>query len=268
MNQANNWQGVVEMIRRAGTRRGRERGGYFSIEGIRLHERALRAGVPVLQCTATAAFVEDSSVRVQTLLADLQQQGCRIHTVPDETMKEIIGDRDLGHILGLIKIPEQRRLDDIAGRRKPPIILVAVDVKDPGNVGAMIRTAHATGAAAFVAVGISDPYHPKALRTTMGSIFKLPVLHVEESLQLIGDLREIGIESVGTAVSGGVPLPQMEFSEAGAAIFLGSEAWGLPEEILTAVDRLVSIPMDVEVDSLSVNAAAAIVLYDIGRKWG
>jgi TrmH family RNA methyltransferase len=267
MNQANNWQGTVEMIRRAGTRKGRATGGYFSIEGIRLHERALRAGVRVQQAIVTTSFLKDSSARVQKLLADLQEQGCRLEIVPNDVIGEIIGERDLGQILGLIRIPEQRQLADATNieEMERPLFLVAVDIKDPGNVGALLRTAHASGATAFVATGISDPFHPKALRTTMGSLFKLPVLLYKDPIPLIKQLRELGIETVGTAVYGGTPLTQVTFSSAGIAVLIGSEAWGLPENVQTGVDRLVSIPMKVGVDSFSVNAAAAIVLYEIGR---
>jgi len=256
------------MIRRAGTRKGRAASGFFSIEGIRLHERALHAGVYVQKAILTTGFQMDSSPRVQTLLADLQEQGCRLEIVPDDVIEEIIGGRDLGQILGLVKMPEQHRLANIINskEREWPLLLVAVDVKDPGNIGAMIRTAHASGATAFVATGISDPFHPKALRTTMGSLFKLPVLHFQEPVSLINQLRELGIESVGTAVSGGTSLPQAAFSDSGVAVLLGSEAWGLPDHVQMAVDRLVSIPMQAGVDSFSVNAAAAIILYEIGRK--
>jgi len=267
MNQANNWQGTVEMIRRAATRKGRAVSGCFSIEGIRLHERALRAGVQVKRAIAATSFQNDSSDRIQTLLTELQEQGCRLEIVPDDVIVEIIGGRDLGQILGLVKMPEQRQLPDIINdtESRRPLLLVAVDVKDPGNVGALLRTAHASGATAFVAAGISDPFHPKALRTTMGSLFKLPVLQYQEPMLLLDHLRDLEIETVGTAVSTGVPLPQAAFSDAGAAVFVGSEAWGLPEQIQNSMDRLVSIPMKKGVDSFSVNAAAAIILYEIGR---
>jgi TrmH family RNA methyltransferase len=267
MNPQGNWQGTVEMIRRAGTRKGRETGGYFSIEGIRLHERALRAGVPVPQAILTRAFQEDSSARAQALLADLREQGCQLQVVPDKVIEEITGDRDLGQILGLIRMLKSPRLADVAKPQesRQPVLLVAVAVKDPGNVGALLRTAHAGGATAFIATGISDPFHPKALRTAMGSLFKLPVLYDQEPHQLISRLQGLGIVAVGTAISGGVLLPQMTFPGTGVAVLIGSEAWGLSAEIQSEVDHLVSIPMNEGVDSFSVNAAAAIILYEIGR---
>jgi TrmH family RNA methyltransferase len=99
----------------------------------------------------------------------------------------------------------------------------------------------------------------------MGSLFKLPVLRFQEPLFLLKRLRELGVEAVGTIATGGIPLPQATFSSSGVAVLIGSEAWGLSAELQTAVDQLISIPMSRGVDSLSVNAAAAIVLYEIGR---
>ena len=267
MNHETSWQGTVEMIRRAATRKGREAGGYFTIEGIRLHERALRAAVQVEQAVVAEDLQGDASLRFQTLLNDLQDSGCKLMVVPPLVIEELTAGRELGPILGLIRIAEQPRLSDVLNRQGPatPLLLVAVDVKDPGNIGALLRTAHACGATAFVTTGISDPFHPRALRTTMGSLFKLPVLRFQEPLILLTKLRELGVEVVGTVATGGVPLPQATFSSSGVAVLIGSEASGLSAEIQTAVDQLISIPMRQGVDSFSVNAAAAIVLYEIGR---
>ncbi|NCF65858.1 MAG: hypothetical protein GWP61_07785 [Chloroflexi bacterium] len=267
MNHEASWRGAVEMIRRAATRKGREVGGFFSIEGIRLHERALRAGVQVEQAIVAQGIQSQPSSRLRTLLNDLRQSNCQLVDVPPALIEELTGGRELGPILGLVKMPEQPRLADVLKRNEeaPAVLLVAVDVKDPGNVGALLRTAHACGATAFVTTGISDPFHPRALRTTMGSLFKLPVLRFEEPMMLLVRLRELGVETVGTVASGGIPLPQVTFSSPAIAVLIGSEAWGLSLEIQTAVDRLVSIPMSRGVDSFSANAAAAIVLYEIGR---
>lgn len=267
MEQAVSRQQIIEMVRRTATRKGRERSGFFSIEGIRLHERAMRAGVKIEAAITTATFMSDPDERVQDLFVGLKQQGCQIETVPDTTIIEITGARDLGQILGVIQLPKQRPLSDLTGTKKRVLLLVAVDVKDPGNVGAMLRTAHASGADAFVATGISDPYHPKALRTTMGSPFRLPVYYFQEGTKLIDQLRDLGIHSIGAVAKGGTPLPYADFSESGVAVFVGSEAWGLAPAITAALDQLVTIPMGADVDSFSVNAAAAVILYDISCKW-
>jgi TrmH family RNA methyltransferase len=270
MSEQENWRGAVEMVRRAATAKGRARSGYFSIEGIRLHERALRAGWQVETAVLGQPFGQEMSPRITALIQDLERISCQLVTVPDETIVELTDGRDLGAIIGLLQIPEPLVLEDVVARATEgaPLLLVAADVRDPGNTGALMRTALAAGATAFIACGISDPYHPKAVRTSMGSLFKLPVLTVTNAQKLLANLAAMGIQSVGLAVDGDVSLAQADISESGAAVLVGSEAWGLTRETMEALDCLVSIPMRDGVDSYSVNAAAAIALYELGRRRG
>ncbi len=256
------------MVRRAATARGRERSGYFSIEGIRLHERALRAGWRVETAIHGHSFRQAASPRVQTLLHDLEASGTGLVDIPDEVMIELTDGRDLGAIIGLLPQPNPAALVDVisAGSAGPLLLLVADGIKDPGNTGALMRTALAAGATAFIACGISDPYHPKAVRTSMGSLFKLPVLTKPSTLALLAELSALNFQLLGLAVDADLSITQVDCSERGAAILVGSEAWGLAPETQQALDSLVSIPMRDGVDSYSVNAAAAIALYELGRR--
>jgi TrmH family RNA methyltransferase len=270
MGNQDEWRGAVEAVRRATTARGRAAGGYFSIEGIRLHERAVRAGWQVEKAVLARSFYENNSPRVQALIKELANNGCRFFPVADEVAAELTDGRDLGAIIGLLRMPEPPLLRDVvaADLNKSPLLLVAADIKEPGNSGALMRTALAGGASAFVACGISDPYHPKALRTSMGSLFKLPVLTYSSTKALMPDLAALGMFSMGLIVDGDVPLPIVDFPEGGVALFVGSESWGLADHVKQGLDCLVTIPMREGVDSYSVNAAAAIALYEIGRRQG
>jgi TrmH family RNA methyltransferase len=262
------WRGSAERVRRTLTARGRTQSGYFSIEGIRLHERALRAGKQVETAVLSESLAASRSPRVQALLADLQSAGSRLVVVPDNVVAELTEGRDLGAILGLVALPASPSLPAIVSAQpaRPPLLLVAADIKEPGNTGALVRTALAGGATAFIASGISDPYHPKAVRTSMGSLFKLPVITAGDTRQLLQELSELGVARAGLAVDGELLLPQVTFADGGVALIVGSEAWGLAPESRALVDYLVSIPMREGVDSYSVNAAAAIALYEFGRR--
>ncbi len=256
------------MIRRAATARGRAQIGCFSIEGTRLHERALRAGIQVQRAVVGTGFWRSSEPRIQDLLAGLRAGGCRLTEIPDEVLFELTGGRDLGAILGLVALPPQPNLASMIKncRRKPIVFLAAVDVVDPGNLGAMIRSALAGGAAGFICVGGSDPFHPKTLRTTMGSLFKLPILRVESYEVILQDCHEQDVWTLGTAVTGGIPLPSAPLNRDRLAVFMGSEASGLPIDLLAKLNMRLTIPMVAGIDSYSVNAAAAIVLYEIQRQ--
>ncbi len=263
-----NWVGIMEMVRRTATARGRAASGYFSIEGTRLHERALRAGIFVEQAVVAAHYWQDVDDRKQKLLVSLAESGCRLTVVPDGVVSEFTGGRDLGAILGLVALPSAPSLRDVltAQGDNQLVLLVALDVVDPGNVGALVRTAHAGGAAAFIAVGVSDPFHPKALRTTMGSLFKLPILHYTAVSRLLQDLNKNNVCCLGTAVADAIPPYDLPELTGPVAIFMGSEAWGLADDVLAKMDHRVTIPMVPGVDSYSVNAAAAIMLYEMQRR--
>lgn len=253
-------------IRRARTRLGRDRLGRFGIEGTRLHERALRAGAPVETVLVGRDWAEREDPRVASLLAGLEGASCTIHVVPEPIVSELMEGRALGSIVGLVRAPPSTSLAALPsiGARRPQILLAAVDVEEPGNVGALVRTALAGGAAAFAGVGLSDPFHPKAVRTSMGALFRMPVLSFADGAALCEELRREGYQIVGTGSRGGRAPRDARFDPRRVALLVGSEPFGLAQEIHAASDLLLSIPMSDEVDSFSVNAAAAILLYEIG----
>lgn len=260
------WRGVWAMVQRVATARGREEAGCFSLEGTRLHERAWRAGIPLTDALLTPQYHQDPSPRIQALLNGLTRSGCRLHVAPEAALRAITQGRGLGDIVGLATLPPPADLDALlTAPATPPLLLVAVEIADPGNVGALVRTAHALGADAFVAVGAagrSDPFHPKAVRTAMGSLFKLPLVRYSALPPLLALLRARRVLTVGTTTQGGIPLPRANLAAAhGTAVFMGSEYWGLAGQEAASLDMRVTIPMNAGIDSLSVNAAAAILLY-------
>jgi len=256
---------VLADVRRARTRLGRERLGRFGIEGTRLHERALRAGLFVESALAGASYAAAEDPRVVRLLGELERRSCAVHVVPDELLTELTEGRDLGAIVGLVRAPAPVRLASLAAAAaaRPVTVLAAVDVEEPGNVGAMVRTALAGGAAAFAAAGISDVFHPKALRTSMGAPFRIPVLSYPDGATLLDELRREEYQIVAAASRGGRAPRGAPFDRQRVALLIGREAFGLPAPIHESADLVVSIPMTGEVDSFSVNAAAAILLYEI-----
>lgn len=266
--QEHAWRGVLADIGRTRTAQGRARLGKYTIEGTRLHERALRAGVTVETAMTTQSYATRSDERVGKLLSDLNSSGCAVHVVPDEVLLDLTEGRDNGAIVGLVSLPVQQSIDQAleALTSQPGLILVAAEVEDPGNVGAMIRTALAAGASAFAAIGISDPYHPKAVRTSMGAVFRLPILRCEGTKPLVEGLRGRGVATVGAVSRGGIEPERVDPQRASLAVLVGSEAFGLPVETCEALDYLVSIPMSSRVDSFSANAAAAILLYALRRR--
>ena len=134
-------------------------------------------------------------------------------------------------------------------------LIVLDGVQDPGNVGAIARTAAAAGAPAIVLLsGTADPYGPKAVRASAGNVFRLKVAKAGWK-----DLE--GLAGYGAAATGGAPLAETPIESAGM-IVLGSEAHGLSRQDL----KLVTVPLTEGIESLNVAAAAAIILFEIRRR--
>ena len=269
MNEPLRWESIAEMVRRVSSRQGRRRGGLYAIEGTRLVERALRAGAPMTAVLAAERLVATPDPRHRALFDTLHLATVPLVVAPDAVMAELTEGRDLGRVLGLVRLPLPMTLDELLARvadpLPPALFLAAIDITDPGNVGALTRTAHAAGATALLVTGASDPFHPRATRISRGSIFRLPIVPYATAAALPADLRRCGVTAVATAATGGVPLPALPPPSGPLAVLMGNEAEGLPPEVATAVDVCVTIPMPPGVDSYSVNAAAAIVLYEVRR---
>ena len=158
--------------------------------------------------------------------------------------------------IAIARVDEASPAEAIAAARAARWPLVVLDrIQDPGNVGAIARTAAAAGAPALVALaGTADPYGPKAVRASAGNVFRLRVAHAQWK-----DLA--GLDGYGAAATGGAPLADAPIESAGM-IVLGSEAHGLSRQDL----KLVTVSLHEGVESLNVAAAAAVILFEIRRR--
>src|SRR5438128_4428745 len=159
-------------------------------------------------------------------------------------------------VIAIARVHEASPADAIESARSEGWPLVVLDgVQDPGNVGAICRTAAAAGAPALVVLpGSADPFGPKAVRASAGNVFRLQVAKAQWK-----DLG--GLEGYGASPSGGAPLAEAPIESAGM-IVLGSETHGLSRKDL----KLVTVPLTEGVESLNVAAAAALILFEIKRR--
>jgi TrmH family RNA methyltransferase len=146
------------------------------------------------------------------------------------------------------------------------MVLVCVDVRDPGNVGTMIRAADAAGVDAVVCCqGTVDPTNPKTVRASAGSIFHIPVVIGEDGPVVVSTLRAAGMRVVGADVRGGVDYTSFDWCQRLAVVF-GNEASGLDPDLGSALDGRVSIPMEGRAESLNVSVSAAILSFEALRQ--
>jgi TrmH family RNA methyltransferase len=268
MSASRNWRGVAEEIRRASTRRGRGTIVRCVIEGHRLHERALRSGTRIAAVLVAQSCSRRDEARTRDLLRELEATVPSFHVVPDGLVTELTEGRGGPGLVGLVELPKPTTLSRLVSSPNPAgqVFLVGCDIEDPGNVGAVVRTALASGAAALIGVGLTDPWHPKSVRTSMGSVFKLPLVAFESLQTLLPELESLRARTLAAVSTTGIPLDRIVFDRRPTAILLGSESFGLPDDCLDRVPELVSIPMVPGVDSYSVNAAAAMLLYEHSRQ--
>jgi TrmH family RNA methyltransferase len=159
-------------------------------------------------------------------------------------------------VIAIARVDEASPVEAIAAARQVGWPLIVLDgVQDPGNVGAICRTAAAAGAPAVAILpGTADPYGPKAVRASAGNVFRLKVAKAQWK-----DLAEL--DGYGAAATGGAPLAEARIESAGM-IVLGSEAHGLSRKDM----KLVTVPLTEGVESLNVAAAAALILFEIRRR--
>jgi TrmH family RNA methyltransferase len=146
-----------------------------------------------------------------------------------------------------------RRVELPGGTR--PVTLALWRVADPGNVGTLVRSADAFGASLALSAGCADPTSPKALRASMGAIFRVPVAGFDEPHG----------RRVALVPRGGTPLPELELS-GDVVLVLGAEREGLPDDVLAASDEQATIPQPGGGESLNVAMAGTVALYELARR--
>jgi TrmH family RNA methyltransferase len=147
----------------------------------------------------------------------------------------------------------------------PRLVAVLHEVNDPGNAGTVIRTADAAGADAVVLTqGSVDPHNGKCVRATAGSLWHLPIVQDADPLAVLEALQGKGLRVLATTAAADVDLDEVDLTGPTAWVF-GTEAHGLPEELLDAADQRVRIPVHGRAESLNLAAAAAVCLYASAR---
>jgi TrmH family RNA methyltransferase len=146
-----------------------------------------------------------------------------------------------------------------------PLVVIAVDVQDPGNVGAIARVAEAGGATGLIAAGASaDPFGWKALRGSMGSSLRLPLAAATADAAL-AEARRFRCRIIAAVPRDGRPLYDVDLTGA-VAILIGGEGPGLVGGVADAADERITIPMDAPVESLNTAVAAAVIVYEARRQ--
>ena len=240
----------------------RRRDAAYLIEGHKLVAEAVADGIPIHEIFVSPRVARDRDGGL--LLASLREARAPLTPVSDRLLERMSAARTPQGILAIAVRPEDSESLPSPTPGRP--LLVGWHVQDPGNLGALVRLAEATGASGFLAAGGgADPYHPRTVRAAAGSLSRLQPASCGDSATLIGRLRGAGYGLLAAVPRGG-DVPAKVVWNRPWALLLGGEGSGLPDDLLSASDCQVAIPTEGRVESLSVPAAAAILLYEAQRR--
>lgn len=226
------------------------------LDGWHLLVDAVAAGLAV---DAVAVNVDPPGPAEARALDALIDGGAHAVHVTDDVLQAISPVRTSSGVVALARRP----VLTLAGVFSPPpaLVVVALDVQDPGNVGALVRTAEAAGASGFVALGASaDPLGWKALRASMGSAFRLPMARLTDTAAFVAEARSRAVQLVALVPRGGRAPDEVDLRGA-TCLVVGGEGPGLGTTLLAEADQLLTLPMAAPVESLNVAVAGALVVY-------
>ena len=241
----------------------RDREGVIVGEGLHLAAEALTSGVPVEMALVSPRLLDAAEGRA--LRERLARAGVALHEASDGTLEALSDARSPQPVIVLVKRRARSLPEVVRGEGGVPLLVVACGVQDPGNLGAIVRIAEASGASGVVATpGSADLFHPRAVRASAGSIFRMPAIEASAD-DLLREAGGASLALVGADPRGGAAYHAHDWTRP-AALLLGGEGAGLPAAVEGRLDARVAIPMRTPVESLSVGAAAAVLLFEAARQ--
>lgn len=269
---------LVLLMRRVADGDADERGRVL-LDGLHLVQEARAAGLAMSTAAFTTKVLSAPDGVARRLATSLAGLGCRVAQVSDAVMEAMSPASTPSGVVALATRPRHELAALLPSAVKSPFLCVAAGVQDPGNVGAIVRVAEAGGASGVIVTGNSaDPYGWKALRGAMGSAFRLPIVRDPDLERVLAMLREAGVRVLATATAaaataaatnGGV-VSRRSFSDkplTGACAFiLGGEGPGLPSDLISSADGVITIPMEPPVESLNVAVSAGLIIYEARRQ--
>ena len=253
---------LLTTIRDLQRRKAREKRGLALAEGVRLVEEALAAGVAI-EGAAVAPGLEGTE-RGRALKVSLEGRGVPLESLDDLALADLA---DTEHPQGIVAViePKAWKLADLATRDpRPATVLVLDAIQDPGNVGSILRSALALGAAGVIALpGTADLHNPKVLRGSMGAAFTLPNLHASDA-EFGAWVAASKVVLWATAMDG-EDVRKARRPAGPLALLLGNEGAGVRADLGARAQSRVAIPIIPGAESLNVAAAAAIFLWECSR---
>lgn len=242
-------------------RRARAESGRFLVEGPKLLGEALAVGIPL-----TGVYVDGGSEPtpvVERLIETAIAQGVDVFTLDAGVLDKVSATTSPQSVIAVAE-GATTGLDVLTAPLD--LVIVGIDINDPGNLGTLIRSGVAMGVDAVVVAGTSvDVHNPKTVRSTAGALFHTAIAVDPDPMAALAALSDLGLVRIGTRGDATMSCEEVDLTRP-LALVVGSEAHGLPANVSSALDEFVSIPMTGPVESLNVAMAATIVCYEAQRQ--
>lgn len=237
----------------------RRKQGLYVVEGLKMFEEAFDEEL-IIKTYVSESFFKNKTVEEAEVFQALDYE-----ILSDSLFKNISDTVTPQGIMGIVKSQEYDIMDLLRG--EDTFLLILEDIRDPGNLGTMVRTAEAAGVTGIIMnSSCVDLYNPKVIRSTMGSIFRLPVYITENLTDTLMEIKSKKI-TIYAAHLDGKPYGNQIFNGK-IAILIGNEANGLSQENSKMTDKKIKIPMKGKVESLNAAVASSILMYEAARQRG
>lgn len=251
---------LIKHCRKLNIKKYRQECREFFIEGVRFVEEAVMSHVNIKYCLCAYSI---KMPRLEELKEKLIEQNINIYSVEDNLLAEICDTNTPQGIAAVIGMEDHMPDNAIGGK---DLLIILDRIQDPGNLGTIIRTADAAGAGGIIiSEGTVDPYSSKVLRSTMGSIFHIPVVEVPDLKDNINMLKRNGFVVYASSLDMSLPYCSQLFKDR-TAIIVGNEANGIEKSIAGCADYNISIPMPGKAESLNAAVAAGILMFEVIRQ--
>lgn len=245
---------VIQLKKKA---KARVEAGLFLVEGIKMVEEAIAFGIK-------EAFVAESKEAELMQNHDKLLKSVHYEVVSDKLFQEMSDTVTPQGILAIVQMP-QYSLEDML-RAEDGHIMLLENLRDPGNLGTVIRSAEGAGATGVILSRESaDIFNPKVIRSTMGSIFRVPFCYVEDFVATLQVVKDHGITIYAAHLKGTKQYECFDYTKP-CGFMIGNEANGLSEEASMQADTLIRIPMAGQVESLNAAIAASILMFEVARQ--
>ena len=252
---------IIKDIKALTDKKARQETGTFMAEGLKLVIDAIELGWTIR--TLVYAKAAKGKPLVDQMAARTVAAGGLVLEVNEKVLSSITRRDNPQMVVGIFD-QRWKALKDI--RPKPGETYVALDrVRDPGNLGTIIRTADAAGASGVIMVGeTTDPFSLETVRATMGSVFAVPVTHASVD-EFLAWKKVAGVSVVATHLAGAVDYRTIDYKKKPVVLLMGNEQSGLPEALASQADALARIPQQGRADSLNLAVATAVMLFEARR---